>query len=67
MLGMSGMDRAAKGPDTISDVPERGSTEGGVDHGTILTEARDRQACVLAYRAMADAVYADAELDAGDP
>jgi hypothetical protein len=63
-LGMSGTDRAGDGPDAIPDVPRR-ETAAGVDRGTILTEARARREFALAYRATVDAVYAQAELDAG--
>ena len=63
-LSMSGMDRAGDGPDPIPDVPRR-ETAGGVDRATILTEARARREFALAYRATVDAVYAQAELDAG--
>jgi hypothetical protein len=35
------------------------------DRGTILTQAWARRECALAYRATVDAVYAEAELDAG--
>ena len=63
-LGMSGTGRAGDGPDAIPDVPRR-ETAAGVDRGTILTEARARRECALAYRATVDAVYAEAGLDAG--
>ncbi len=61
---MSGLDRAGDSLDAIPDVPRR-ETAAEVDRGTILTEARARREFALAYRATVDAVYAQAELDAG--
>jgi hypothetical protein len=63
-LGMSRTGRAGDGPDAIPDEP-RHETAVGVDRGTILTQACARRECALAYRATVDAVYAEAELDAG--
>jgi hypothetical protein len=59
-VGMSGMDRPGDGPATTPDVPQRESAAIGVDREVILTEARDRRECALAYRATVDAVYAEA-------
>lgn len=53
------------GPDAIPDVPRLEGAAAGVGRGTILAEARARRECALAYRATVDAVYAEAELDAG--
>jgi hypothetical protein len=60
-LGMSGTGRAVDGPEAIPDVPRR-ETAGGVNGGTILTEARARRERALAYRVAVDAVYPVAEL-----
>jgi hypothetical protein len=49
-LGMSRTGRAGDGPDAIPDEPRR-ETAVGVDRGTILTQARARRECALAYRA----------------
>jgi hypothetical protein len=43
------------------DVPRR-ETAAGADRGTILAEACARRECALAYRAVVEAVYAEAEL-----
>jgi hypothetical protein len=58
------MDPAGDSLDAIPDVPRR-ETAAEVGRGTILTEARARREFALAYRAAVDAVYAEAELDAG--
>jgi hypothetical protein len=63
-LGLAGMGRAGDSRVAIRDVPRR-ETAVGADRGTILTEARARRECALAYRAMVEAVYAEAELGAG--
>ena len=63
-IGMSGTGHAGDGPDAIPDVPRHESATAGVERGIILTEAYARRECALAYRAMVDAVYTEAELDA---
>ena len=63
--GVSRMDGAGDGPGAIPDVPRLEGAAAGVGHWTILAEARARRECALAYRATVDAVYAEAELDAG--
>ena len=60
---MSVIDRAGDGPDASGDVPRRESAAAGVDHGTVLVEARARRECALAYRATVQAVYEEAGRD----
>jgi hypothetical protein len=64
---MSELNGAGNGSDPAPDSPRRESAAVGVDRGTILTTARDRRECALAYRAVVDAVYAETALDVGAP
>ena len=59
-LGLAGTGRAGD-RGRYRDVPRR-ETAAGADRGTILAEACARRECALAYRAVVEAVYAEAEL-----
>lgn len=62
---MSGIDRPGDGPDATTGRPRTESAAPGPDRGDVLTDARSRRECALAYRATIEAVYAAAGLDVG--